>query len=52
LEGGTDLPRIQELLGHTDVRTTRRYTHVAVARLQATRSPLDRLDLSPEEPPR
>jgi site-specific recombinase XerD len=43
LDAGTDLVLIQALLGHASIRTTSRYTHVSVARIQATISPLDRL---------
>ena len=44
LESGTDIRTLQELLGHTDVKTTEIYTHVAqgVGRT-GVRSPLDAL---------
>ncbi|TWU67285.1 Tyrosine recombinase XerD [Crateriforma conspicua] len=43
LESGTDIRRIQQLLGHSSVETTMIYTHVARDPATTTRSPLDRL---------
>lgn len=43
LEDGVDIRYIQELLGHSSVETTQRYTHVAQKDLGRIRSPLDRL---------
>jgi integrase/recombinase XerD len=45
LEAGVDLRRIQLLLGHTSLRSTRLYLHVAHPALHATESPLDALAL-------
>ncbi|GHV40628.1 hypothetical protein AGMMS49546_14870 [Spirochaetia bacterium] len=44
LESGTDIRYIQELLGHTSLRTTERYTRVARRVTLKITSPLDNLD--------
>ena len=41
LESGTDIRYIQELLGHSSLQTTERYTHVAKSSILNIRSPLD-----------
>ena len=41
LEHGTDIRYIQELLGHSSIRTTERYTHVARRMHLKIQSPLD-----------
>lgn len=45
LEGGTDIRLIQELLGHSSIRTTAIYSHVTDVRKSRVKSPLDSLDL-------
>jgi site-specific recombinase XerD len=41
LESGTDIRYIQDLLGHSNIRTTERYTHVAKRSVLSIQSPLD-----------
>jgi len=41
LESGTDIRYIQALLGHSNLRTTERYTHVARRSVLSIKSPLD-----------
>jgi site-specific recombinase XerD len=43
MDGGTDVRYIQELLGHSDIKTTLIYTHVTNHQTSKIESPLDKL---------
>jgi len=48
LDSGAELPTIQILLGHADVRDTMIYLHVSTRQLRAAPNPLDTLELAGE----
>jgi len=54
LASGQDIRTVQELMGHSDVKTTMIYTHVLGLGASGVRSPLDALgcpgDDSPSQP--
>ncbi len=46
LEQGADLPTVQALLGHADLKPTSIYIHLSQRHLQAAGTPLDKVELS------
>jgi integrase/recombinase XerD len=50
LEQGVEIPYIQNLLGHSDSRTTSIYLHVARKKLTEVVSPIDFLEEEPDKP--
>jgi integrase/recombinase XerD len=52
LDGGTDIRKIQVLLGHEKLETTARYLHVATSTISTVESPLDRLARPNRKKPR
>jgi integrase/recombinase XerD len=52
LEQGVCLRQIQELLGHSSVKTTEIYTHVSNKEIAKIRSPLVNLRLKKEHNPK
>lgn len=45
LEQGTDVRIIQKLLGHSSIKTTMIYTHVAIDHVMKIKSPIDSIEL-------
>lgn len=43
LDSGTDIRFIKELLGHSDIKTTLKYTHVSQGSLDKIENPLDKI---------
>lgn len=50
LEQGMDIRYVQELLGHFNLKTTERYTHMTTVALQNLKSPFDHLDMGQQDP--
>lgn len=50
LDNGVQLPYIQALLGHKDIKTTMIYTHVTTSSTANVASPLDSLNLTLGKP--
>jgi integrase/recombinase XerD len=46
VEGGADLPTLQALLGHADLKSTSIYLHLSERHLKAAGTPLDNAELS------
>jgi integrase/recombinase XerD len=46
IEGGADLPTVQALLGHADLKPTSIYLHLSERHLKAAGTPLDHVQLS------
>jgi site-specific recombinase XerD len=46
VEGGADLPTVQALLGHTDLKPTSIYLHLSERHIRAAGTPLDNMELS------
>jgi integrase/recombinase XerD len=47
LENGADLPTVQALLGHADLKPTSIYLHLSERHLKAAGTPLDKIALAP-----
>jgi site-specific recombinase XerD len=45
LEDGIDIRLIQQILGHSSIRTTEIYTHISNASILSIQSPIDKLEL-------
>lgn len=45
LERGTNIRSLQEIMGHADVKTTEKYTHVMDKDISRLKSPLDSMDI-------
>jgi integrase/recombinase XerD len=46
VEGGADLPTVQALLGHADLKPTSIYLHLSERHIKAAGTPLDNIELS------
>lgn len=49
LESGTDIRYIQQLLGHSSIKTTMIYTHISSKMVNRIQSPLDRINMKIEK---